>query len=99
MWFIEQGSNQIASISRSPTSSHTYPIPTSAAYANSLTEGPDGNIYFTEERVGQIGILDPATGSYPGDPDADHELRPLWDRRPDRTATSGSPSSGPPRSA
>ena len=130
---------------RSIPTTHADPddgIPTEAAYAAGLTEGPDGNVWFTEERVGKIGVFDPSTGSVKEIADAHPRFRPDGDHgrsgrqslvhrggsRPDRhdqpedgrsspstrprrripspprsrwvpTATSGSPSSPPIRSA
>src|SRR5690348_83178 len=62
MWFLDQGSNLIASMDPVTHAVHATAIPTAAAYATSLAVDPAGRIWFTEERVGRLGVLDPTTG-------------------------------------
>jgi hypothetical protein len=37
-----------------------YPIPTGTSNPTGITQGPDGNLWFTENRVNQIGKLTPS---------------------------------------
>ncbi len=41
-----------------------YPIPTADSGPASIVAGPDGNLWFTESRVGKIGKYNPTTGAF-----------------------------------
>src|SRR5690242_15684244 len=38
-----------------------FPVPTPNAAVQRITTGPDGNLWFTEQGVNQIGMINPAT--------------------------------------
>ena len=61
LWFIESGSNAIASLSTTSPSPTLYPtsLPAGATPVG-ITLGPNGNIYFTELVTNQIGMINPS---------------------------------------
>jgi virginiamycin B lyase len=38
-----------------------FPVPTASAGVRGITAGPDGNLWFTEEVSGKIGMINPTT--------------------------------------
>jgi streptogramin lyase len=62
IWFIEQGTNQLATVNPSTGVITEVPI---LANGNSqiqdLVSGPDGNIWFTEYKANKIGEINPTT--------------------------------------
>ena len=41
-----------------------FPDMMSNTYANQITTGPDGNLWFTSAATNDIGIFDPTTGAF-----------------------------------
>lgn len=58
LWFTEPTVNKIATISTTGVVTE-FPVPTSASGVNGIAAGPDGNIWFAEKNVNQIGIEAP----------------------------------------
>ena len=71
IYLIDNAGNSIASFApgscaigtpNTCTGVSQFPIPTSGAGAYKIVQGPDGNIWFTENGASKIGILVPSTG-------------------------------------
>jgi virginiamycin B lyase len=61
MWFCDSynglaGNNAIGKIHTDGTGFTEYPIPTAAGSCEGITEGPDGNLYFTEINANKLGV-------------------------------------------
>ena len=74
-----------------------FPVPTAGAVPYDITAGPDGNLWFTEANVNQVGMINPATHAIAEFPVPTAGAEPYTSQRV-QTATSGSPSSMPIRS-
>jgi virginiamycin B lyase len=71
MWFVEEGSSTIGRITTAGVVTNHFPVnvatpspvpPTDPSYVNGLdqiTRGPDGNLWFTQPRDDQIGVITP----------------------------------------
>jgi virginiamycin B lyase len=62
MWFVDEMNRKIGRIPLTATSASqiTYTTtPTGVSDPSSITLGPDGNLWFTEQSVNQIGKLVP----------------------------------------
>lgn len=59
LWVAEAGHNEISQIDVLTGSIiDNYPVPTAAAITRGITNGPDGNLWFTEYGVSQIGTVE-----------------------------------------
>lgn len=58
LWFTEPTANKIAQITTTGVVTE-FAVPTSASGVNGISAGPDGNIWFAEKNVNQIGIETP----------------------------------------
>ncbi|MDQ6618585.1 MAG: cytochrome C [Pseudomonadota bacterium] len=62
VYFVEFGSNKIASIDRETMQITEYPLPNAGARPRRLAIGPDDLIWYSDFARGMLGRLDPATG-------------------------------------
>ncbi len=70
LWFTDSNTDRIGSINPASHTINQYSIPSStytpsngvsSAQPHSITNGPDGNLWFTESQSGKIGTLNPTT--------------------------------------
>src|SRR5688500_4657457 len=70
LWFVEEGTSTIGRITTAGAVTNHFPVPTAGTtlpptdpnYVNALdqiTAGPDGNLWFTQPRDDQIGVITP----------------------------------------
>jgi virginiamycin B lyase len=60
LWFTDATNNRIGRINAQGIFDTFYQVPTTSAGLGDITAGPDGNLWFFENNVGQIGRVTPA---------------------------------------
>jgi streptogramin lyase len=55
-----------------------FPVPTAGAGLRGITQGPDGNLWFTEATANKIGMIDPATHAIAEFPVPTASASPRW---------------------
>ena len=60
MWFTESSAAKIGRLDIGSGRIQEFPVPTASAYPHGITTGPDGNLWFAERDVNQIGRITPS---------------------------------------
>jgi len=60
LWVTEPSANVIAELSTAGAVLGEFPVPTPGSFPDQIVSGPDGNLWFTEYLVDQIGRITPA---------------------------------------